>query len=102
MFLVSAFSLVATLYASIFQFDTIINSFIAEGENAHFYQVTSFFASKNLYGLMIFIGMLSLLIAFLMRISRRVLALSSPSYGSVFILLYLGTKQPFCSLFLLP
>lgn len=64
LFLVAAFSLIATLYASVFQFDTIINSFIAEGENAHFYQVKSFFASKNLYGLMVFIGMLALTYCF--------------------------------------
>lgn len=65
LYFVATFAIIATLYASFFQFDTIINSFIAEGENAHFYQVTSFFASKNLYGLMIFVGMLALSYCFL-------------------------------------
>jgi len=64
-FMIGSFALVSTLYVSIFQLDTIINSFIAEGENAHFYQVSSFFSNKNLYGLMIFVGLLALAYCFI-------------------------------------
>lgn len=65
LYLLAIFALVATLYASLFQFNTIINSFTAEGENAHFYQVTSFFASKNLYGLIIFVAICALAYCYL-------------------------------------
>ncbi|MFA5481712.1 MAG: glycosyltransferase, partial [Bacilli bacterium] len=60
MVLIAFFALVSSLYASAFQFDTIINSFTAPGEDAHFYQVTSFFTSKNIYGLILFCGLLAL------------------------------------------
>jgi glycosyltransferase involved in cell wall biosynthesis/O-antigen ligase len=63
--LVGLFAFIAILYTYIFQSSVIINSFIAEGENAHFYQVTSFFTSKNAYGSMLMFGMIGITYALL-------------------------------------
>ena len=45
-----ALSFFACLYSNIFEAQTIKNAFIASGENAHFYQISSFFSNKNSYG----------------------------------------------------
>lgn len=56
--LVAAFAFVAIIYSFVFQHDVIINSFLAEGEDAHFFQVKSFFESKNAYGFVLLLGMI--------------------------------------------
>lgn len=56
--LVAVFAFIATIYSFAVQHDVIVNSFIAEGENAHFHQVSSFFESKNAYGFVLLLGMI--------------------------------------------
>jgi len=45
---------IACLYSNIVEADNIYNSIIAKGEESHFYQIKSFFESRNSYGFMIF------------------------------------------------
>ncbi len=56
--LVAAFAISAAFYSIFFQFKAIVNSFIAEGEDAHFYQIASFFTSKNAYGIILMFGII--------------------------------------------
>ena len=48
------FMLIAFLYSAIAEFNTIIKSFTASGEDAHFYQVKSIFDGRNQYGFLLF------------------------------------------------
>ena len=58
-FLVILVALVCALYSNIAEAKSIINAFIAEGEEAHFYQIHSFFDNKNSYGLVIFVALVA-------------------------------------------
>lgn len=60
--LFSGVALTSAFYCDIFQFNDIIHSFTAKGEDAHFYQITSFFDNKNYYGFILFMGITSLLL----------------------------------------
>ncbi|MCR4879343.1 MAG: hypothetical protein K5906_00075 [Bacilli bacterium] len=57
--LLVATALVCALYSNIKEFDAIIKAFTASGEDAHFYQIHSFFDNKNSYGLVLFVAMLA-------------------------------------------
>lgn len=54
---------IACLYSNIVEANDIYNSIIAKGEESHFFQIKSFFDSRNSYGFIIFvsISLLSLL-----------------------------------------
>lgn len=49
-----AFMLIAFLYSVIAEFNTIVKSFTASGEDAHYYQVKSIFDGRNQYGFLLF------------------------------------------------
>ena len=52
-------ALVCALYSDIREFKEIVNAFTAEGEDAHFYQIHSFFDNKNSYGLVLFVALIA-------------------------------------------
>ena len=50
---------ICCLYSLIKEGDKIIKAFIAKGEDAHFYQIMSFFDNKNSYGVMVFVAIIA-------------------------------------------
>lgn len=74
-----ALSFFACLYSNIFEAQTIKNAFIASGENAHFYQISSFFSNKNSYGYILFFAI----------VSTVLLASNSKKYKWIFVICYL-------------
>ena len=59
--LIDVLMLVCTIYSLIAEFGSIINAFVAKGEDAHFYQIHSFFDNKNSYGFMLFVAIIATL-----------------------------------------
>lgn len=48
------FCFISTTYSLFFECENILLAFKASGENSHYYQIKSFFQSKNLYGFVLF------------------------------------------------
>lgn len=66
------FGIIASFYSLIAEWSVILNAFRATGEDSHFYQISSFFESKNLYGFILFISLISILIIyFLIKKNKR-------------------------------
>ena len=63
------FSFIACIYSDIAESSSIINAFLAKGEESHFYQIHSFFESKNAYGFVLFAS-LSLILLMLRKTSK--------------------------------
>lgn len=59
----------ACLYSNIAEASNIYNSIIAKGEDSHFYQIKSFFNSRNSYGFIIFFD-ISLLVFLFFRVKK--------------------------------
>lgn len=53
-----AFVTISCLYSDIAEAGSIVNSIGADGEEAHFFQIHSFFENKNSYGFILFIGII--------------------------------------------
>ncbi len=52
-------ALVCCIYSDIKEFNAIISAFTAKGEDAHYYQIHSFFDNKNSYGLVLFVALVA-------------------------------------------
>lgn len=78
---ISLIAVVCTLYSLIGQWDIIVKSFTAQGEESVYYQVTSFFDNKNAYGFILFISILGL--SYLTYISKKKLILIPIIYLSI-------------------